>query len=84
LINWLRQSRFIRNPLLAEVLMASTYPLDLVQAERWAEANKNLKGDQLKAAADKQAWDQSVKLLVATPDVLAMMSAKWFITGSLA
>jgi hypothetical protein len=35
--------------------MASTYPLDLVQAERWAEANKNLKGDQLKAAADKQA-----------------------------
>jgi hypothetical protein len=43
------------DPLLAEVLMASTYPLDLVQAERWAEANKNLKGDQLKAAADKQA-----------------------------
>ena len=60
------------DPLLAEVLMASTYPLDLVQAERWAEANKNLKGDQLKAAADKQAWDQSVKSLVATPDVLAI------------
>jgi uncharacterized protein DUF3300 len=63
------------DPLLAEVLMASTYPLDLVQAERWPEANKNLKGDQLKAAADKQAWDQSVKSLVA-PDVLAMMSTK--------
>jgi Protein of unknown function (DUF3300) len=55
---------------------ASTYPLDLVQAGRWAEANKNLKGDQLKAAADKQAWDQSLKSLVATPDVLGMMSTK--------
>jgi hypothetical protein len=64
------------DPLLAEVLMASTYPLEVVQAERWAEASKNLKGDQLKAAADKQAWDDSVKSLVATPDVLAMMSTK--------
>jgi hypothetical protein len=64
------------DPLLAEVLMASAYPLDVVQAERWVEANKTLKGEQLKAAADKQAWDDSVKALVATPDVLAMMSAK--------
>ena len=38
--------------------------------------NKNLKGDELKAAVDKQAWDESVKSLVATPDVLAMMSTK--------
>ncbi|HVG50029.1 MAG TPA: DUF3300 domain-containing protein, partial [Xanthobacteraceae bacterium] len=62
--------------LLAEVLMASTYPLEVVQAERWADANKSLKGDQLKAAADKQSWDESVKSLTATPEVLAMMSAK--------
>jgi hypothetical protein len=64
------------DPLLAEVLMASTYPLDVVEAERWLQTNKNLKGDQLKTAADKQDWDQSIKALVATPDVLAMMSTK--------
>ena len=56
--------------LLSLVLMASTYPLEVVQADRWAKENKNLKGDQLKAAVDKQAWDDSVKSLVATPDVL--------------
>jgi hypothetical protein len=43
--------------LLAVVLMASTYPLEVVQADRWATANKNLDQDQLKAAADKQPWD---------------------------
>ena len=52
--------------LLAEVLMASTYPLEVVQADRWAKANKNLKDDQLKAAVAKQNWDDSVKALVAT------------------
>ena len=62
--------------LLAEVLMASTYPLEVVQADRWATANKNLKDDQLKAAVDKQPWDGSVKALVATPSVLTMMSTK--------
>jgi hypothetical protein len=62
------------DPLLAEVLMASAYPIELVQAERWLEANKNLKGDRLKAEVDKQPWDDSIKSLVATPDVLAMMS----------
>jgi hypothetical protein len=64
------------DPLLAQVLMASAYPLDIVQAERWLEANKNLKGDALKAAVDKQSWDDSVKSLVATPDVLQLMSSK--------
>jgi len=62
--------------LLAQILMASTYPLEVVQAERWANENKNLKDDQLKAAVDKQAWDETVKALVATPDVLKMMSSK--------
>ena len=64
------------DPLLAQVLMASAYPLDVVQAERWLEANKNLKGDALKAAVDKQPWDDSIKSLVATPDVLQLMSSK--------
>ena len=62
--------------LLAEVFMASTYPLEIVQAARWAEANKNLKDDELKGAVDKQKWDNSVKALVATPSVLEMMSSK--------
>src|SRR6185312_16306136 len=62
--------------LLSLVLMASTYPLEVVQAERWVNANKKLKGDALKAAADKQAWDDSVKSLVATSAVLTMMSTK--------
>jgi uncharacterized protein DUF3300/endosialidase-like protein len=64
------------DPLLAEVLMASSYPLDIVQAERWLQSHKNLKGDQLRVQVEKQDWDDSIKSLVATPEVLAMMSEK--------
>ncbi len=60
--------------LLAQVLMASTYPLEIVQADRWAKANKSLKGDKLDEALAKQDWDGSIKALVATPTVLAMMN----------
>ena len=60
--------------LLANVLMAATYPLEVVQAERWVNQNKNLKGDALKTAAEKQEWDASVKALVAAPSVLQLMS----------
>src|SRR5262249_1399482 len=49
---------------------------EVVEADRWASANKNLKGDALKAAADKQDWDDSIKSLVATPSVLSMMSTQ--------
>src|SRR5690349_3542209 len=62
------------DPLLAQVLMASTYPLEIVQAERWAKANKSLKGDALENALSKQDWDASVKSLVDTPTVLTMMN----------
>src|ERR1700734_3574171 len=62
--------------LLSEVLMASTYPLEVIEADRWANANKNLQGDALKAALDKQNWDDSIKSLAATPDVLDLMSNK--------
>jgi uncharacterized protein DUF3300/endosialidase-like protein len=64
------------DPLLSQVLIAATYPLEVVTADRWATQNKNLKGDQLKTEVDKQAWDESVKSLVATPEVLTMMSSK--------
>ena len=62
--------------LLAQILMASTYPLEVVQADRWAKQNKDLKGDALTAALEKQPWDPSVKSLVNFPQVLAMMSEK--------
>jgi len=62
--------------LLVNVLAAATYPLEVVQADRWATENKNLKGDELKAAVGKQAWDDSVKALVSTSSVLSMMSQK--------
>lgn len=62
--------------LLAEVLVAATYPLEVVAADRWVKQNKNLQGDQLNAALDDMKWDLSVKALAPFPDVLAMMSDK--------
>jgi len=62
--------------LVAQILMASTYPLEIVQAERWAKQNKSLKGDALTAALEKQNWDPSVKSLVNFPQVLQMMNEK--------
>ena len=62
--------------LLANVLVAATFPLEVVSADRWVKQNKNLKGGQLNAALDKMQWDLSVKALVPFPEVLAMMSEK--------
>ena len=64
------------DPLIAEILMASTYPLEVVEAARWLAAHKGLKGAQLKAAVSAQSWDESVKSLTATPSVLQMMNDK--------
>jgi hypothetical protein len=69
--------------LLANVLAASTYPLEVVQADRWLKERKSLKGDALKAEVEKQAWDDSVKALAGTADVLTMMSDKLEWTKSL-
>ncbi|MDR3554994.1 MAG: DUF3300 domain-containing protein [Syntrophobacteraceae bacterium] len=60
--------------LLAEVLMASTYPVQVVEADRWVKNNAGLKGDALNGALDKMNWDMSVKALVPFPQVLSMMS----------
>jgi Protein of unknown function (DUF3300) len=62
------------DPLLSEILIASTYPLEVVQADRWAKSNTALKGDALAAALAKQSWDDSVKSLVQVASVLDMMS----------
>lgn len=62
--------------LLAQVLMAATYPLEVVQAARWAKSNPDLKDKALDDALQKESWDASVKSLVAFPQVLQMMNDK--------
>jgi uncharacterized membrane protein YgcG len=62
--------------LLAQVLMASTYPLEIVYAERWIKANPNLKGAGLEDALQSQRWDPAVKSLTVLPQVLTMMSER--------
>jgi hypothetical protein len=62
--------------LLAQVLMASTYPLEVVQAARWAKANSNVKGQAAVKAVEGQSWDVSVKSLVAFPQVLEAMDQR--------
>ena len=65
--------------LLAQCLVASTYPLNIVEANRWLKANSQLKGEELTKAAAKQPWDASVQALVAFPDALARLdeNLKW-------
>jgi len=62
--------------LLAQILMASTYPLQVVEAARWSDdaANRALTGDALKSALVKVSWDPSVKSLVPFPQVLGMLN----------
>jgi len=62
--------------LLAQVLMASTYPLQVVEAERWVKSNSSLKDKALEDALQKQSWDPAVKSLAVFPQVLTMMSEK--------
>lgn len=65
------------DPLLGDVLAAATYPLEIVEAARWLDdpGNAVLRGNDMGAALQQQGWDQSVKSLVAFPDVLRMMSS---------
>jgi hypothetical protein len=60
--------------LLSEVLAASTYPLELVQAQQWMQANAGLRGAGLVNAAKQQNWDPSVQALVAFPDVMNILT----------
>ena len=60
--------------LLSQTLMAATYPLEVVEAARWTQANPNLKGDAAVQAVKNKDWDVSVKSLVAFPQTLSMMN----------
>ncbi len=62
--------------IVSQVLMASTYPMEVIQAHRWVKANKSLKGDALSKALEKQSWDPSVKSLVNFPQILSQMNEK--------
>src|SRR5215831_2790165 len=69
--------------LVAQVLAGDRNPTDVVEADRWLQENKNLKGSQLMAAVDKQPWDPSIKALTEFPSVLHNMSANLTWTSGL-
>ena len=69
--------------LVAQVLAASTFPAEIVEADRWVQANPDLKGDALAQAVDQQSWDPSVKALAAFPTVLGNMDKNISWTSSL-
>ena len=62
--------------LVSQVLMASTYPLEVAEASSWQKANSGLKGNALNQALQQQTWDASVKSLVSFPPVLNMMGSE--------
>jgi hypothetical protein len=61
------------DPLLAQILMASTYPGEFTEAVAWSKANPNAKGDDAVKQVQNKPWDPSVQALVAFPQVLAML-----------
>jgi hypothetical protein len=62
------------DPLLSQILVASTYPLEVVEANQWLQRNGNLRGEELLDAAKQQTWDPSVQALIAVPDAMAMLN----------
>ncbi len=63
------------DPLLSQVLAASTYPLEIVEAKQWLDQNRNLSKEQLMDAAKGQSWDPSVQAMVAFPDALRLLAS---------
>ena len=62
------------DPLLAQVLAASTYPLEIVQLQQWLTKNKDLKDKALADAVQKQPWDPSIQSMAALPDVVKRLA----------
>jgi hypothetical protein len=63
------------DPLLAQTLAASTYPLEIIELEQWLKRNPNLKDQALADAMAKQPWDPSIQALAIFPDVVTRLSA---------
>ena len=62
------------DPLLSQVLVASTYPLEIIQLQQWLEKNKNLKGKALVNEVSKQPWDPSIQAMAALPEVVKRLA----------
>src|SRR5256886_5314708 len=60
--------------LLSQTLVASTYPLEIIQLQQWLEKNKNLKDKALANAVQKQNWDPSIQAMAAFPDVVKRLA----------
>ncbi len=60
--------------LLSQILMASTYPIEVIEADRWVRSNPHLQGEALDVALESEDWDPSVKALCHFPSILALMS----------
>ena len=69
--------------LIAQILAASTYPTEIVQADRWLQQHPNLQDEQLAAEVDQQSWDPSVKALTAFPSVLTNLDTNLSWTSAL-
>ncbi len=62
------------DPLLAQVLVASTYPLEIIQLQQWLTKNPGLEGDALAEAVAEQPWDPSIQSMAALPDLVKRLS----------
>jgi len=69
--------------LVAQVLAASTYPAEIVEADRWVQSHSDLKGEKLAKEVDKQPWDPSVKAVAQFPSILENMDKNLSWTSSL-
>jgi hypothetical protein len=67
------------DPLLSQVLVASTYPLEIIQLQQWLAQHKDLKGDALVAEVEKENWDPSIQGMAALPDAVKQLAEniKW-------
>lgn len=67
------------DPLLGQVLVASTYPLEIIQLQQWLGKHKDLKGEALAAAVEKEDWDPSIQAMAALPDAVKRLAEdiKW-------
>jgi hypothetical protein len=67
------------DPLLTQVLVASTYPLELIQLQQWLQKNPGLTGDALTNAVQKEDWDPSIQSMAVFPDLVKRLSddIKW-------
>src|SRR5256885_14116342 len=67
------------DPLLSQTLVASTYPLEIIQLQQWLQKHKDLKGKALSEAVQKQDWDASIQAMAVFPDLVKQLgeNIKW-------